>query len=448
MNKVSCFVASLVFGSILASIYLILMPLHEKQLCLLPIFFGVFVTFTKDYITNNSRGKIVYCIVLIQLIIRYILIPILSTPYPNVSLYVTKEYEFPILIMFIEIIALLFAFRLRLPIKKTSTVRLIPPRSGLFVLLLIISFGFLYVSGYFSKISFVWKLAEVKHTLGGNNQEISSLSFLLFPTIRALSILYIISYIKLEIKSTLYQTLCILFLIIVNTVFIIGFSRLSILFILIPLIGTVLSVFPHFQKRLLKFVPFLIIPVLIITTLQKFSVKDDDVISYSNVNIISPNSLNSYFAGIDNILTGVNTYDIHGANQDGLNLFYNDFMQNIPVLTKIVDQSNLTNVYYNEVIYNHRDYQDQIVPLSISGLMHFGLFGVFLYPFVFTLLAVYFEKIYYSCRYIGYKFVSLAFLLPCSLIFMLNFSAIINGLVLNLFFIFVPVVLSNILIKK
>src|SRR5690606_4223611 len=83
---------------------------------------------------------------------------------------------------------------------------------------------------------------------------------------------------------------------------------------------------------------------------------------------------------------------------------------------------------------------DHIVPLSISGLFHFGYVGVFVYNPFFIALALFMERVAYRVKYIGYKYVFLYCALVFSLIFMLNLGSFYGSFSRTIVFLLVPVV--------
>lgn len=93
----------------------------------------------------------------------------------------------------------------------------------------------------------------------------------------------------------------------------------------------------------------------------------------------------------------------------------------------------------NEEIYSHRLYADQIVPLSISSLFHFGFLGIFFYSSFFLSIALYFERLSNKIQFIGYKFICINLSIVFSLVFMLNIGSFYASLSRTILFVFLPI---------
>ncbi|GIJ93922.1 hypothetical protein CAPN002_11400 [Capnocytophaga stomatis] len=196
------------------------------------------------------------------------------------------------------------------------------------------------------------------------------------------------------------------------------------------------------RKLIISFIAF-IIPVILITSIGKFSKEDERI---STDSFFNASSLNAYFAGPGNIASGIEAYEKLVIKDKPL-FFINDLLQNFPGLSKYSSDSYKTNIYFNQEIYGHRLYQDQIVPLSTSGIFHFGYWGSFIYAPVFIFIALYMERKSYRESFLGYKFVYIAVSFPLSMVFMLNIGSLYSSIVSPFLFLYIPLFIINSLKK-
>src|SRR5690606_18882762 len=126
---------------------------------------------------------------------------------------------------------------------------------------------------------------------------------------------------------------------------------------------------------------------------------------------------------------------------DSVFYLFNDTLQNVPILSKLTDDTYKTTIRFNEAIYGHKLWADQIVPLSVSGLFHFGYIGIFIYNPFFIVIALFFERCAYQFKYIGYKYIYLYLSVVFSLVFMLNLGSFYADLIKTFLFLFIPMLL-------
>jgi hypothetical protein len=110
---------------------------------------------------------------------------------------------------------------------------------------------------------------------------------------------------------------------------------------------------------------------------------------------------------------------------NGVLFFVNDFFQNVPFFSSFTLMKFKTNYFFNKEFYGHDFWQDQIVPISITGLFHLGYIGSFLYSSIFVRLAMFFENLWIKQTFITHKYLYLYLAFTTSLVTMLNVSAIL-----------------------
>lgn len=384
----------------------------------------------------------VFKLFLLQASIRYLLLPALYSSGQSTGRYSTYIEE-AILVMVVElvlifIIFLLFSKKYSLIITN-SKLRISYLKGYVFIpLILILIFLYIYTSGATAKITLVWELDNFvdQYITNGETLDIDTLGILLFNTFKVIFILYLISCIKLTNKIKEKQKKWIIMLVIIGSgLFIVGVSRFSFLLniaVLFALLPSILSE-KDTKKIIFTSVP-VIIGILIIATIAKFSSKSTELSSDS---IITASTLNDYFAGFGNIAIGFDSYEKVKFNESIL-YFLNDTFQNVPLLSKLTLDEYKTTLKFNESIYGNNSWADQIVPLSVSGLFHFGYIGLFLYAPFFIAMALNMELLSYKVKFIGFKYVFLYLSVILSLVFMLNIGSFYTNLFSIFLFIFIP----------
>ena len=401
---------------------------------------------------NYLQNSWVFKIFILQVFIRY---PVMAVLYCMETIQTIKYAYYAdtvIVMMVIELIAC-FAI-LGFLSKKQYTSNLQKSKSlslnknYLFIYsILFIMLFYIFLSGAFSKINFIFSLADyVDKYINEENLNTSTLGEILFTPFKTLLVLVIIqriytSSIKKHLKKWLY-----FLIIIVSSSFIVGLSRFSLLqftLSILILITTLISV--KESKKLVNYSIVIMCGAILISSLAKFSRYGNEATADQ---IIEITSINAYFAGPDNISNGLAAYDSMPSLNPILYLI-NDTFQNIPILSKLTSDNYRLNIVFNKQFYGHSLYADQIVPLDISGLFHFGILGIPFYYCFFLVIALYFERKSYTSIDFFYKYIYISLSITFSYIFMKNMSSFYSGLAVTFLFLVIPLWLVNIFkVKK
>ena len=399
----------------------------------------------------NLYDKYLYSIVfklfIIQVCARYTLLPVLISWGQTFSIGAESSYlNIAIFVMILELMSAFIAFRFfsTKNIKNISKDELtISPLNNLVLLsiVLLLMFIYMYTSGSLSKVNFIWSLnSYIENSVAGTDElESSGVGILLFTPFKVLTALLFISlvYKSSKIKNNKKKWFY-LIIILLSSLIIVGTSRLSIVFFVLPLVILTSSLVQKSDyKKILNVTAIIMFIVLTVTTIAKFSIYDNE---FSSSSILTASSVNAYFAGPGNIAVGYEAFEkVEGF--DSILYFINDVFQNVPLLSKLTLDEYKTTAKFNEEIYHHREYADQIVPLSISGLFHFGYIGVFIYSTFFLIVALHIEKISYRVSFIGYKYILISLSMTLSLIFMLNIGSFFASFSRVFLFLFIPLFL-------
>lgn len=400
-------------------------------------------------IYKHYKNSIVFFLVILQVVFRYCLLPlILSKGGDFRNGYQSFNLNISIMIMIIELLSTFIVLFLLSNLQSNSyihrTNRVIPIKPSLFLsLMLICMLYYIYTTGVFMVINPVWDLQDFVETVTTKSTEISYNPYgrIVFESFKVLLALLIISIvykshrIKERSKKWLY-----LIIIIVSNLFIIGLSRFSMIFFTLPLLILIRNFLNKKDFNKILFITGITtVCTLLIASLAKFTRGDNEA---SIDSFFSPYSINAYFAGPGNIATGIDIYN-NPSLYEHTTYLLNDTIQNIPLLSKLTIDNYKVNILFNEQIYGHRDYADQIVPLSVSGLFHFGYLGVSLYSAFFLIIALYMERLSYRTKELGYRYVYIYLSIALSLVFMLNIGSFYSNLVSAYLFIFSPLYIAH-----
>lgn len=297
-------------------------------------------------------------------------------------------------------------------------------------------------SNFFNKVNLIWDLSNYveKVMIGGEEIESGSLGGLLFIPFKVALLLILSSFI---LNAKINKNIKVFFLVVligISASFIVGASRFSIVTFILPFYFILITIFSKKLKTMINVgLLLIIIPVILITSLAKFT-RGDKVATTST--ILKTDSYNAYFSGVANVAIGIDSFEDLNDKEYSL-FFFNDIFQNVPLLSKLTDNKYKSNYVFNETIYGHREWQIQIVPLSIAGLFHFNILGVGIYSCLFLSLAFYYERKAKKEIYLPYKYVFYSLMFALSLVFMFNIGSMIATIVRSFFFIYFPFYMSN-----
>jgi hypothetical protein len=326
-------------------------------------------------------------------------------------------------------------------INRTKTI--IPINNSIFIYGLIIGlFLYIYLSGYLSMINFIWDLKEYiqKYIIEQDELNDSGFAGILFTPFKVIVALFLVSRVHSSKVSVQKKKYFYLLIIILVSIFIVGVSRLSMLQFTLPLIILISLILDQKDSRKLIIISTtVLVPIVLVATISKFTKGNQTI---SSKEILSASSLNAYFAGPGSIAVGFDAYEELSVN----NNFYfliNDMFQNAPLLSNFTLAEYKTNKIFNEKIYGDMLSYDQIVPLSTSGLFHFGVFGSFFYAAFFLLIALYMERKSHKEIFLGYKYVFISLSITLSMVFMLNIGSFYFSLITGFLFIYAPFYFIN-----
>ncbi len=418
-----------------------------KNLYVLPLSLTVAsILFQKVY--SLLKDSIVFNVFIIQAILRYCIIPYKMSFGDTTTGFDSPSGEIAIFIMVLEFFFVFVCFHFvakRQYISHLNKTRnLVPVRNSIFIYGLIALLAiYIYLSGYFYRVNFVWDLGSFvqKYVVEKEEVQNTGLAAILFTPLKTITAIFLISLISsnknISHNSKKYAYLAV---IIISSLFIIGISRLSILFFVLPLLILVSFILDKKSSRKLMIMFFIfIIPVILVASIAKFTRGEQQA---STESVLNTSSLNAYFAGPGNVAIGIDAYETLNI-KDNILFFTNDIIQNLPGLSKYSLDLYKTNVVFNRTIYGHSFVRDQIVPLSISGLFHFGFIGSFLYAPLFLLIAFYMERKAHKEEFIGYKYVYISLSLTLSMIFMLNIGSMYFAFASCFMFIYLPFYIIN-----
>ena len=412
------------------------------------LLFFIFSLILFLFVYFNLSKSFVFKIFLVQAVIRYLLLPVSYSFDQNLGLAAYSNYiNLAIVVMIVELFVVYLVFTIFSKIQRKILDNKIDinyiNRSFFVPLILILMFLIVYTSGVLEKINFIWELETyVEQYINQDERlEVSTFGALLFNSFKVILILYIISLIQ---KSSFIENKkwFILIVILFSGLVIVGVSRFSMILNIAVLIGMLSFILNKKENRqiLMVLLPAIIF-MLVLVSVAKFSRYGE---SYSTNNLITALSINSYFSGFGNISIGMQSATDIEWNESIYYLF-NDTFQNVPILSNFTGDGYNTNRKFNETIYGHNMWADQIVPLSISGLYHFGYLGLFFYSPFFISIALCMERLAYKVKFIGYKYFFLYISLVLSLIFMINLSSFYASFSRAFLFILVPLFLLKIL---
>lgn len=430
---------------ILSFIYC-LVNIGEIQLytiSLLPFTFFLF-TISLSKLYKSYSNSFVFKIFIFQVIIRYCILPaLISTDQAFILKYDLFYLNIAILVMILELLFVLLVFTFFSKKHRYSYMNqsrnVIPIYNGIVLpSILILLLYYVYVTGTFDKINLIWNLDDYVSKYVTGDEELGDLGFgvISFNLLKSLIALYFISiiYRMNGIKSSLKKWLY--FLVIITAgIFIIGTSRFSLLLFILPLLVLISYLLNNTDYRILfRLTSVLVGLALIVTTIAKFT-RNGNIVSTDSV--FSAESINAYFAGMGNIAIGLKAYEKNRISESFLYLF-NDTFQNVPILSNITSDYYKTTLRFNEEIYGHSLYADQIVPLSISGLFHFSFVGMIFYSSFFISIALLMERISYKTDFIAYKYLFIYLSINISLVYMLNLGSFYGSIIGSFIFLFLP----------
>ncbi|WP_293956143.1 MULTISPECIES: hypothetical protein [unclassified Sphingobacterium] len=399
--------------------------------------FSIYLAFLAKKILTLSR-YLVFWIILLQQFLRYVLIPILvvagnEIPFGGTSYNVNIAIFMQVIELLVITIALYSVNKFPPVQKKSYFVNLNIPLIAVLIFSIILM---VIKREYFERLNFIFSFnTYLEAKLNNEIEKADAIMGIMFPTIRIFIILFLFSVINKIFKRDRNKFIMCLIIIFFNSTLILGTSRFSIIYSTLPLIYLLILYFPKYKRKLLVTTVIMSIFVIGISSINKYTRKDREA---SASDFLSFFQMNAYFSGVANYAIGIDAYDSKNVTlTDHFYYFISDVNQNLPGLASLSDNAFKTNIIFNDTLYGKSQSYDQIVPISIAGLFHFSFWFFYIYCFILTKLAFFFERKSNNevSSIVKAIYVVLAF--NCSTLMMINIGSVAATMFINILF-FLP----------
>lgn len=421
--------------SLLGAVYCVLFSgnVHYKPISILPFSLFIFnALFSR--ILNKIAHYIPFTIIYLQLIIRFLVLPVLiASGGVFIGGFYSNNADAAILLMVFELFAVFMAFAV--VAHQKNRLQSQPLRIGFFknnlLIFIILIAGIAYMLSrqtFLLKTNFVWNMSDyyLDEVNRETAKEAENMDSVIFFRLRLLFVLFFIGLIwKSGIMSKKWKWKISMLIVLLNATIIEGSSRFSIVYITFPFVMILFYLYPGYKKQMLVSGGIALFIVLLSASLVKFSTIGNQA---GTDDVLNTNVLNAYFSGPGNMALGIDTYN-RQFNGNRLLYLASDLFQNVPGLAKQVQDNYRTTRAFNYQYYGSAIGKDQIVPIPISALFHFGYLFFWLYNFIFCLLAFKFEALSKKQYFVGGKYVFLLLSLNCSLFMMLNVGSITSNII-------------------
>lgn len=392
----------------------------------------IYLTCTAVFFLIPNKSFNLPCIILrITGFVRYVIFPVLVYHKNARQFYFEPNVR---IIMIIEVllvhVVILFYYQSRVYRKKLrlmessnngSGTNLIPMRLGLTtVIVSVVGLLISLQNPMLLKNYLVFSFSE-KNTsgLGGG-------AAILFQISVFFAFIYILSLIKRNHFFPNYIKILVSFAIIViyangTGVTAANVSRWRVLVSLLTGVTFVFCLYPE-AKKAASFITILIVPLVILaSTLLKQEMWGTAAGGLESV--LSPGSINGYFAGSFNVEKGLALLDT--VKIDRAKTIFVDTFANFPMLNHFVDISETTATHFNRVFYGSNIARDQICPMIIQFMEYLGVFGVAAYGFV-VFLGLHFYTISATKSSLLEKNIFIILTFYFSLVYCLNWSILLE----------------------
>ena len=264
------------------------------------------------------------------------------------------------------------------------------------------------------------------------DEETSSLGSVIVRFWKDFSFIIFLIYIGnkyLKKKSKIYIIYFIL-LILLYLFFNLSTSRWTLLFLVISAsyIGYLL-----FGKRILRFLYVLasmLIFLLFSITVYKFSWYFES--NEGNIITLLFGQLQSYFSGPNLLAQAVDMNNqFYIANNISISTFFNDILGSIPLLSKLVNQSDRINAYFNAYVLGFNGNLSQIIPMTGIGYTYIGLLFSPLFTIIFTSIGMYFDYKSQIVSNLFYKYVYICMALWFLTALLMNTQIIVGNVIIH-----------------
>lgn len=207
----------------------------------------------------------------------------------------------------------------------------------------------------------------------------SSIGFLILNYIKNTFPVLVIAYYYVSQKKV--NWFFVLLPVFVACMFYTSTSRNSILMPGVAYIFVLMKAFPKHAKRLFVILTAFLGAVVLVMTFYKSFYGGKMTSDMQNLS----HYLSTYVMGPKEVAIGFATKTHYGSHI-GLRTLWNDIINNVPVLSRFGDSTNITGQYYNWTYYTYRFIGGGfIIPAVSQGMLHFG---IILAP-IFEILKVY-----------------------------------------------------------
>ncbi|WP_394172277.1 hypothetical protein [Thalassotalea litorea] len=199
-----------------------------------------------------------------------------------------------------------------------------------------------------------------------------------------------------------------------------GSSRLSIIIPSLCWLSVLLKLYPDYKKATFKIISVVIITVFVSITLYKqFGAVSSEIGSVNSIELSRiSSSLNAYFSGPYNIALAS---ELNGVSVDTLLV---DLIKNFALIGRTVDGLATTTDIFNEYLYAHNLYADQIVSVSGQGYIFFNVTGVIVFSAIFIFSVMFFCNALQKERRIEFIYILSFCSIYCAMYMMLNSGSI------------------------
>ncbi|HCZ9537299.1 TPA: oligosaccharide repeat unit polymerase [Vibrio alginolyticus] len=360
---------------------------------LITIITFVFFILLSNKLNELSKNSLAISLFKGVLYIRYLLIPILmmfivvddnstiKKPEDTTFLFVNIIFLFEIFLIFISFEVLNKHKFVSKPITKDYLLK-----RKVYLALFLILLLFIAVNPYaFHDFNFIFTVKDFNKDSGVKSEGVVSIFTILFLTVITSSVLSFISNMKI---GALYRCIISCFVLVPHFLFYMGNSRLSLVIGALAWLMVLVRLYPDYNLKvkysLISLVgfSFSIVSIIKVTNLTGGGTLSDYLFS-----------LNQYFAGYFNVQ---NVYEMRAYNiiENKFDTFIFDIFRNIMGINFFFDFSELrsTTDIYNEYIYGHRLYADQIISSPYQAYLVFGLLGHAFLILIFNYLLIFFSR--------------------------------------------------------
>lgn len=407
----------------------------EKIVLLLP---QIIIIFYLAYMKRVKNGPLID-LLNISIFIRYLIIPILIVIFDKN--YQIENFYHSFYIYIYELICVIFTIIFSIQKKVNLEEKSLDLKRKDFLLLLLLIGTVIIVlinPNLIKQYNFIFLNKKVLERISFSSKLDILLIWSRYIFIYVVTKFYYQKFLKT--KSNIYYILNMFFLIL-NMLIIRGTSRFSIMIFLYLLF--VITKYIYKKEKYVYVILGLGGIILSYSTFLKFSkgesINFNEFFSIFILNI--RNNLEIYFGGLKNISLIDNLLKIQESTNK-FTLFFNDTFSSVMFLSKFTNFENTTIVNFNYVIYNHKDYQDQIVPLSLQSYSYLGSILFPLLAIIYTNILVRLDNFFFKTKRLDYSYLIILIGFIIGNFMMTNHTIVFSGIV-NLFPLLIIFLLNN-----